>query len=85
MGHRSFDLLASARGRIGGYAVGMSHDRRDLTAAGRAAFLASFARSVDPDGLLPPEVRERRARAARKAYFARLAYLSAKSRKGRAA
>ncbi len=71
------------RGRIGGFAQKAKHDPKQTTAAGRAAFLARFEHEVDPDRLLPEAERQRRADYAKKAYFARLAYLSAKARKGR--
>jgi hypothetical protein len=50
------------------------------TAAARAAFLDRFAREIDPEGLLSPDERERRASAARKAHFARLALASSLAR-----
>lgn len=42
-------------------------------AKARLAFLARFARQVDPDGVLPPEDREQLIEAAMKAYFQELA------------
>ena len=66
------------RGRIGGFRVHALHG--DTGARARAEFLARFEREVDPLGLLMPEEREKRAGAARRAYFARLAFLSAKAR-----
>ena len=74
----------SRRGRIGAYRRLALHDARDLTAAARAAFLVKFEREVDPDGVLLPEERERRAAYARKAHFARLGKLSANARRARA-
>lgn len=74
----------SRRGRIGAYRRLALHDARELTAAARAAFLAKFEREVDPDCVLPPEERERRAAYARKAHFARLARLSVNARQARA-
>ena len=74
------DSLASLRGRIGGLALAASRDMRPLAAAGRAAFLSKFEREVDPDGVLPPAERARRAAAARKLHFAKLALKSAKAR-----
>jgi hypothetical protein len=74
----------SLRGRIGAYRLHAMHDPRETTAAGRAAFLAGFEREVDPDGVLPPAERARRAAAARKAHFARLALASARARRERA-
>lgn len=46
---------------------------KTTTSAARAAFLTGFERQVDPKGILSPEERIRRATAARKAYFCRLA------------
>lgn len=43
--------------------------------------LDKFEHQVDPDGVLPPADRTRRAEHARKAYFARLALKSAQSRR----
>lgn len=64
------------------------YDSRELTKNARAASPGSLdwhERQVDPDGLLPAGERVRRAEAARKAYFARLALKSAKARRGRKA
>jgi hypothetical protein len=74
----------SLRGRIGAFRLHATHDSRQTSAPGRAAFLASFERLVDPDGTLPPDERARRAAHARSAHFARLAYLSARTRRARA-
>jgi len=74
----------SLRGRIGAFRLHATHDSRQTSARGRAAFLASFERLVDPDGSLPPDERARRAAHARSAHFARLAYLSARARRARA-
>ena len=65
---------AALRGRIGGFVTQSRHDPSELTAEARAAFLIQFERAVDPDGVLPPHERVRRAQAARSAHFARLAY-----------
>lgn len=43
--------------------------------------MSKFADEVDPDRVLSPVERERRAGAARKAHFAKLALASAKSRR----
>ena len=77
--------LASLRGRIGAYSLHAQYDSRDITAKARAAFLGRFEDEVDPDRRLLPAERERRALAARKAYMARLALKSAKTRAARAA
>lgn len=50
------------------------------TRPGRKAFDQRFYDQVDPDGSLPPEVRERMVAHARTAYFSRLALKSAKVR-----
>ncbi len=47
----------------------------------RRAFNQRFLDQVDPDRHLPDRERQRRAEAARRAYFTRLAYLSARSRR----
>lgn len=57
-------------GRLGALSV---HSRgKTNTRAATAAFLARFEREVDPAGVLPPDVRAKRAEAARRAYFIRL-------------
>ena len=53
------------------------------TAPARRAFLDRFERQVDPDGVLKPEERARRAEHARKAYFLKLALASAAARRRR--
>jgi len=72
------------RGRIGAFSLHATHDPRQTTAAARAAFLARFERQVDPDGVLLPKERARRAEAAKKAHFTRLALKSAQARRRRA-
>jgi len=71
----------SLRGRIGGLALAAQQNPREYTAAARKAFLAKFETDVDPQGLLPEDERQRRAGAARKAYFARLGLKSAQVRR----
>lgn len=58
-------------------------DRTARTAPAREGLRARFAREIDPDGTLPPAVREQRVEAAWKAHFLRLALASAKARRGR--
>lgn len=53
------------------------------TAPARRAFLDRFDRMVDPDGVLPPAERARRAESARKAYFVALALKSSRARSSR--
>ncbi len=51
----------------------------------RRALLDRFEREVDPDGVLPPDERARRAAHARSAYFSRLSLSAAKARRARRA
>lgn len=60
-------------------------DRSARTRNARAKFDERFEREVDPNGVLPPDERAKRAENARKAYFAALALKSAKARRLRSA
>lgn len=71
------------RARLAAHAKWATTDPVDGTAKARAAFLERFERQVDPDGVLDPAERQRRAEHARKAYFARLALQSAAARRRR--
>lgn len=75
--------LASHYGQIGAHIMHSRHCGREVTKAARDEFLSSFERQVDPDGVLNPEERARRAAHARSAHFARLALLSAQKRAAR--
>jgi hypothetical protein len=75
---------AALLGRVGGHTTQSRHDRIEITAPARAAFLDSFEREVDPNFVLP-ETERRRAEHARKAHFARLALKSAEVRRARKA
>lgn len=55
------------------------------TKAGTSAFLERFEREVDPDGILTPEERARRAAHARKSYMAALALKASRARSRHAA
>lgn len=68
-------------GRIGGLTKAARHRPEELTAAARVGFNERFVREVDPDGLLSPEERARRAEAAKRAHMARLAMKSAMARR----
>ncbi len=71
-------------GRIGAHeSWSRTPDRTARTAPARAEFDQRFEREVDPDGVLDPAERARRAEHARKAYFARLALKSAQVRRAR--
>jgi hypothetical protein len=58
-------------------------DRTAATAKARQAFADRFEREVDPDGVLDPLERAKRATSARRAHFQRLALKSAQSRRSR--
>lgn len=70
----------SIRARLAAETLHSKVDSRQHTQPARDAFLASFEKEVDPDGLLSVQERRRRAESARKAHFTRLAYLSSRSR-----
>ena len=70
------------RARMAAYMLHARHDPRETTRAARLAFNERFLDQVDPDRRLAERERLRRADAARRAYFTRLAYLSARKRRG---
>lgn len=75
--------IRTARARLGGQTTAARHDPRQYTQAAREAFDARFIREVDPSGELratDPAEAERRALAARRLYFGRLALASLKAR-----
>jgi hypothetical protein len=73
---------ASLRGRIAAHERwAHTADRTAATAPARRGLEARFEREVDPAGELDPAERARRVDAKRKAHFARLALLSARSRR----
>ena len=78
-------LEASLRARKAAYSLHARYDGREITAGARAAFLGRFERQVDPDLLLTPEERQRRALYARKAYMTGLALKSSRARRARSA
>jgi hypothetical protein len=60
-------------------------DRTAATAPGRKAFMVDrFEREVDPDSVLEPQERAKRAASARKAYFCRLSLKAAQARRRKA-
>jgi hypothetical protein len=68
----------SLRARIAAHAL---HAKGGTsTAAGTAAFLGGFDRQVDPDGILPPDERARRAAHARKAHMSALSLKASRAR-----
>ncbi len=70
------------RARMAAYTLHARHDPHETTKAARSAFNQRFLDEVDPERRLPERERLRRADAARRAYFTRLAYLSARKRRG---
>lgn len=74
--------LASRLGAFQSWAH--TEDRTARTAAARRAFLDKFEKLADPDGVLLPVERARRAESLRKAHYARLALRSAQARRRRA-
>lgn len=71
----------SLRGRIG--ALRCHAGGGTNTQPARDAFLARFEREVDPDGVLTPSERTRRADFARKAHMTTLALKSSRARSRR--
>jgi hypothetical protein len=69
------------RARMAAYMLHARYDPRETTKPARRAFNQRFLDQVDPDRRLPERERHRRAESARRAYFTRLAYLSARSRR----
>ena len=60
-------------------------DPTAATAPARAGLQRKFELQVDPDGVLAPEERAKRAESARRAHFQRLALKSAQSRRAKSA
>lgn len=67
--------------RMGGYALQSQHDTGPSLIKARQALRSKFEREVDPEGLLDPVERDRRASAARKLFYQRMAYKSARVRR----
>lgn len=76
---------AAAWGRVGGLTAHAKHGPEVMLAAANAARWAKYERAVDPDGLLPPDERRRRAERLRRADMLRLAARSAEARRKRSA
>ena len=72
------------RARLGAYSLHATHDPKETTQAGRAAFFRRFLDEVDPKQELSDPERLRRALAARRAFMTRLALRSAIARSRRA-
>lgn len=72
---------AAQLGRIGGLTTASRTDSFQRTQPARDKFLSKFLDEVDPERTLPEAERNRRAEAARKAHFHRLALKSADARR----
>lgn len=71
----------SMRARIAAHARwAKTGDRSSATAAARRAFAERWERQVDPDGVLDPDERARRAEHAERAHFQRMAFKASYSR-----
>lgn len=66
---------------IGGLTYAATHDMKALAARGKQGRWERYLREVDPDGLLDPKERERRAKAAERAAMRSLALKSAQARR----
>lgn len=60
-----------------------TRDRKARTAKAQQASMDRFEKQVDPDGELPPDEREQRAEAAKKAHYQRMALKSAQARRAK--
>ncbi len=76
MAKASREQIRLAR-QMAAHSMHAKHDSKAVTAAARKGFMARFEREVDPDGVLPPEERLRRAQHAMKAHMLHLAHKSA--------
>lgn len=73
-------MTPSQRASIAGLTRWSQQDPVAGTAKARQSFLARFEHQVDPDGVLEPAERQRRAEAAKRAHFKRLGIRSGQSR-----
>lgn len=69
------------RARLAAHSLHARVDGAAHTEPARQAFLSRFEAQVDPDGVLSPGERQRRAEHAKKAYFTALALKSARARR----
>jgi hypothetical protein len=71
------------RARMAAHALHAKVDSRQHTEPARKAFMDRFEDQVDPDRVLPPAERARRAEQAKKSYFVGLALKSSQARSKR--
>ena len=72
--------LRSQRARYAALIMHAKHDSREVTLHARLMFMQRFEKSADPDWVLDESERMRRAQLLKRAYFVRLARLSAEAR-----
>jgi len=72
---------AQQLGRIGAHVLHSRYDSRDIAARARRGLEAKFEREADPDGVLSPEERRKRAYHLRQAHYARLSAMGAAARR----
>ena len=75
--------LRRLAGQAGAYVQQARHDPHEMTLAARQAVWQKYLDRADPDRVLPPEERERRATALMKLDLTQRAYDAAKARKAR--
>ncbi len=68
------------RARLAAHCLHGQRDSREITSAARRAFLGKFEQEVDPEGVLPPAERARRAQHLLKAHMVGLALARATKR-----
>ncbi|MDT5075905.1 MAG: hypothetical protein QOJ80_542 [Mycobacterium sp.] len=74
----------SMRAQLGAHSQwARCEDRTERTAAARSGFYRRFEAEVDPDGVLDPAERAKRAENARRAHMLKLALASAKARRAK--
>ncbi len=71
------------RARLAAHTLHSTYNPRDTTAKARTAALMRFEEQVDPDGTLPEDERQRRARHALQAHMSRMAFESLKARRAK--
>jgi hypothetical protein len=75
--------MSTSKQRLGGLALAATHDPLVYTAKARRTFQQKFLDEVDPDGSLRkknPKEAARRADAARRLFYARIAFKSVQAR-----
>lgn len=76
---------AVMRGKVGGLTTVLRYGANRIAARARDGLWARFEREADPDGVLPPHERHRRAKLVERGYYAALTLKSVKARRSRKA